>query len=77
MPEAKFRRMQKLTIQVWLLRALTVGVRNRLVSTTAIDFVTDHRMFHPCQMDANLMRAARLQFHVQQRKSLERFVRTR
>src|SRR6476646_3570365 len=51
-------------------------VLNRVVAARAVSLVADDRMFQPCEVNANLMRASRFEFNREQRETIETLAHT-
>src|SRR5436853_7349026 len=67
MHESQLRRMQELTAQPANL-ALDRGIAHRIITPAAVGCITDYRMTDVRHVNANLMRASRLDLYFQQRE---------
>jgi len=72
MSERKLFRVQKMAAKVAHLRA-QAWVLNRVVAAAAVGFIANNRMFQPREMDADLVRPARFELHINQREAIETF----
>src|SRR5690349_4408732 len=70
MSERELLRVQEMSPEIAHARA-SLRVLDRVVATGAVSLITDNRMLQPCEMNANLMRAAGLQLNVEQREAIK------
>src|SRR5687768_16970879 len=61
--KSKLRGVEKLSSELANLR-LQLWVRHDIVPAGSIDLITNHRMFHPGEVNANLMSSAGLDLNV-------------
>ena len=74
MSKPKLLGMKELAVELGNLSA-NLRIPNHIVAAAAVRFITDDWMFYPRKVHANLMRAASLQFDVNEREPVESFTR--